>query len=117
MFVTALCGETCIFNVVQLGRFLVLDEKQKMASARRKFFMNLQDEVKIVNDYNKLEDMTSTSFIIVEYDIDFLKDIEFPGEIDKISQKILSVKNFLSSRLQFKGHLLSLPRWDVCTRS
>ena len=34
-----------------------------MASARRKFFMNLQDEVKIVNDYNKLEDMTSTSFL------------------------------------------------------
>ena len=55
-------------------RFLVLDEKQKMASARRKFFMNLQDEVKIVNDYNKLEDMTSTSFSTVEYDIDFLKE-------------------------------------------
>ena len=54
--------------------------------------------------------MTSTSFSTVNYDIGFLKDIDFPGEIDKISQKILSVKNFLLSRLQFKGHLLSLPR-------
>ena len=89
-------------------RFLVLGEKQKMASARRKFFMNLQDEVKIVNDYNKLEDMTSKSFSTFEYDIDFLKDTDFTGEIDKISQKILSVKNFLPSHLQFKGHLLIL---------
>ena len=110
LFVLELCRETCIFNVVQLVRFLVLDEKQKMASGRRKFIMNLQDEVKIVNDYDKLEDMTSTSFSTVDYDIDFIKDIDFPGEIDKISQKILSVKNSLPSRLQLKGHLLSLPR-------
>ena len=47
----------------------------------------------------QLEDMISTSFSTVDYDIDFLKDIDFPGEIDKISQKILSVKNFLPSRL------------------
>ena len=81
-----------------------------MASARRKFFMNLQDEVKIVNDYNKLEDMISISFSTVDCDIDFLKNIDFPGEIDKILQKILSVKKVLPSRLQFKGHVLSLLR-------
>ena len=69
--------------------------------------MNLQDEVKNVNNYNNLEDMISTSFSTVDYDIDFLKEIDFSAEIDKISQKILSVKNFLPSRLQFKGHLLS----------
>ena len=70
-----------------------------MTSERRKFFLKLQDEVRNFNNYNNLDGMISTSFSTVDYDIDFLKDIDFPGEIDKISQKILSVENFLPSRL------------------